>query len=84
MMIAKFKVTSVTEQKNDKQETTSEQIKMMAVTSKPFDKDGNSEDNSFARWTPSGELTMTISNTNLFGQLKTEQPFYLHFTPAES
>ena len=63
---------------------TTENISMMAVTSKPFDKDGNSEDNSFARWTPSGKLEISITNPELIGQIKEGQAFYLDFTPAES
>jgi hypothetical protein len=55
---------------------------MMAVTSKPFDKDGNSEDNSFARWTPCGELSISITNPDLFGKIQEGQAFYLDFTPA--
>jgi hypothetical protein len=55
---------------------------MMAVSDKPFDADGNSEDNSFAKWTPSGELKMTITNPNLFGKLVEGQKYYLDFTLA--
>jgi len=55
---------------------TTENISMMAVTSKPFDKDGNSEDNSFARWTPSGKLEISITNPDLIGQIKEGQVYY--------
>ena len=75
-MIAKFQVTKV--ETNE----TCQNITMMAVTDKPFDPDGKSDDNSFARWTPSGELKMTISNPALFGTLKDGQKFYLNFVEA--
>lgn len=74
--MAKFKVIKV------EPSPTHQNITMSAVTSKPFDKDGNSEDNTFSRWTPTGELTMTITNPNLFEALKEGQKFYLTFTEA--
>lgn len=55
---------------------------MMAVTEKPFDGDGNSDDNSFARWTPSGELKMTITNPRLVGVLREGEKYYLNFVKA--
>lgn len=45
--------------------------------------DGKGEDNTFARYTPSAELKMTITNEDLFGKIKPGQKFYLDFTPAE-
>ncbi|HEY0548178.1 MAG TPA: hypothetical protein VGF13_01175 [Verrucomicrobiae bacterium] len=82
MMRAKFRVTKV-----ETSGTTTpafETVSMMAVSEKPFDQDGNSEDNSFARWTPSGELKMAIQNPALFGKLKEGQTFYLDFTKVET
>jgi len=81
MMRAEFRVTSV-EQFKSGETVTTEQIKMMAVTDAPFNPDGESEDNSFARWTPSGELSMSITNPNLFGKIKQDQKFYLDFVEA--
>lgn len=77
MMIAKFKVTKV-----ENFAANSQQVTMMAVTEKPFDADGKSDDNSFATWTPSGELKMTITNPNLVGALKEGAKFYLNFSEA--
>ncbi|WP_204367562.1 hypothetical protein [Janthinobacterium sp. HH01] len=45
--------------------------------------DGSDEDNSFARWTPSAELTMTINNPDLLGKFKVGDKFYVDFTPAD-
>lgn len=61
---------------------TSEVVQMAPVTSKPFDQDGNSEDNSYARWTPSGSLSLTVTNPNLIGKFKIGQRFYVDFTEA--
>jgi hypothetical protein len=77
-MIAKFKVTNT-----DPIYSGSETLTMMAVTSKPFDAEGASEDNSFARWTPMGELKMTVNNPSLIGQFKAGDEFYLTFTKVE-
>ena len=77
-MIAKFKVINT-----NLIYSGSEQLTMMAVTSKPFDADGASEDNSFARWTPMGKLEMTVNNPNLIGQFKEGDEFYIEFTKVE-
>jgi hypothetical protein len=49
---------------------------------KPFGPNGESEDNTFARYSPSGELTISITNPNLLGKFNPGDPFYLDFTPA--
>ena len=56
------------------------QVNMSAVCGKPFGPEGESEDNTFARYTPSASLSMTITNPNLLGQFKEGQKFYLDFT----
>lgn len=62
----------------------SETVKMAPVCgSAPFGKDGESEDNTFARYTPSGSLSLSITNPALLGQFKPGQKFYADFTPAE-
>lgn len=78
-MRAKFQIQEV---KAWGEPVTGEQLTLIAVTSKPFDPDGNSEDNSFSRWTPSGKLEMSITNPNLLGIFKQGQKFYLDFTEA--
>ena len=82
-MIAKFKVVEVVH--HPLTETTSpafDEIKMMAVTDAPFNAEGDSDDNTFARWTPSGEIKMTITNPSLIGQLHEGEKYYLNFTKA--
>ena len=58
----------------------SDRLTFNAVTTKPFDADGASEDNTFARYTPEAELTMVITNPNLVGQFKEGNTYYLDFT----
>ncbi len=74
-MRAKFNLNKVI-----KQSDTCEELEFSAVTSKPFDANGKSEDNDFATWTPSGSLKMTVTNPALIGSLKEGQTFYLDFT----
>lgn len=78
-MRAKFRITNI-----ERTAANNEDITLMAVSNKPFDADGVSEDNDFARWTPSGALNMSIANPNLLGKFQVGQAFYLDFTPADS
>lgn len=50
---------------------------------KPFGKDGESEDNTFARFTPSGSLQLTVNNPDLLSKIKPGQAFYVDFTLVE-
>jgi hypothetical protein len=79
-MIAKFLVTKAATPEG--WTPAAEQIEMSAVTDKPFDADGNSDDSTFARWTPTGSLAMTITNPALIGQIKVGQKYYIDFTEA--
>ncbi len=61
---------------------TNETITFSAVCTKPFGPDGESEENTFARWTPSASLQITITNSELFGKLQPGAKFYVDFTPV--
>jgi hypothetical protein len=78
IMRAKMKVAdmSITE--------TSDRVHMLAV-SKPegYPADGSDEDNTFALWTPQGELTITINNPALLGKLRPGKKLYLDFYEAD-
>lgn len=52
-------------------------INMRAVTG------GSAEDNSFAKATPSADLTIRIDNPDLRGKVKPGQVFYLNFSEAK-
>ena len=75
-MVAKFRVSKVTKQDG------MVSLEMAPVSAAPFDKDGVSEDNSFAKWTPSGALAMTITNPTLLDTFKEGEKYYLNFSPA--
>lgn len=78
MMRAKLMVIGVTTPYEG-----AEQVSMQPVCGKPFDASGESEDNTYARWTPSGSLSLTITNPALHGQFKYGDTFYADFTRVE-
>lgn len=45
--------------------------------------DGSDEDNTFAKFSPQGELTLTIANPALIGKIEPGTKFYLDFTIVE-
>lgn len=78
MMRAKMVVRSV------ERGETYERITFSAVTGgKPYGPNGENEDNTYSRYTPSAELTMSITNPNLIGTMKAGDTFYLDFTKVE-
>lgn len=61
-----------------------ETLTMSAVCkSGAYPADGSDEDNSFAKFTPTAELKMSITNPNLLGMFKPGQKFYVDFTHSE-
>lgn len=64
--------------------TTSEQLHFHGVAAKAYPADGSDEDNTFAKWSPSVELKISITNPALIGQFKVGEKFYVDFTPAEA
>lgn len=79
MIRAKFQVTSVVRTMDEKNEVSQEDVTLRAVASS----DKSSPNYSWSQYTPSGQLTMTITNKAAFGQLLRGAEFYLDFTPVE-
>ncbi len=48
-----------------------------------FGPDGESENNTFARWTPNAHLQMIITNPALVDKFQAGQKFYVDFTEAK-
>lgn len=82
-MRAKFKIDDVKDFTKTSGKITSQNLVMSAVIPNKFGEDGENEDNDFARWTPSGELTILINNPDLIGAFKRDDKIYLDFTKAE-
>jgi len=58
-----------------------EQLKMNAVAkSTAYPKDGTDEDNTFARWSPQADFSITINNPALHGKFNVGDKFYVDFT----
>ncbi len=78
-MRAKMKVTVV-----EKHSDLYEQLRFSAVSkSDGYPDDGSDENNTFAKWTPIAELTMSITNPDLIGKFIEGQEFYVDFTPVD-
>lgn len=61
-----------------------ETLHLSAVAkSSGYPPDGSDEDNTYAKWSPSGSLQLTIANPALHGKFKAGEKFYLYFTKAE-
>jgi hypothetical protein len=78
MMRAKMKVESVRSFEGR------EDLAMSAVWGdNPFGENGKSEDNTYAKFTPSGSVRLTVNNPDLLGKIKPGQEYYVDFPLAE-
>ena len=83
-MRAKLQVGAVFPHRNADGDTTSETLHFHGVSkSGGYPGDGTDEDNSFAKWSPSVNLQMQVTNPALFGQFEPGQKFYVDFSAAE-
>lgn len=77
-MRAKVSVTDIT-----KPYDGAEEVKFVPVVSgESFGPNGESENNTYARYTPSGDIKLTITNPELHGKFTRGQEFYVDFTEA--
>ncbi|KZL17678.1 hypothetical protein PsAD2_03015 [Pseudovibrio axinellae] len=73
---AKFFVTKITNHHNPSPGEVSAEVTLNAVH--------NGNDNEgWSKWTPSGELKMTITNPAALEQLGLGDTFYIDLTPAD-
>ena len=49
-----------------------------------YPQDGSDEDNSYARWSPSAELSINVQNPALKGKIAVGDTFYVDFTKVEA
>lgn len=47
-----------------------------------YPEDGSDENNTYAKFSPSGMLTLTVANPALIGQFVEGEEYYLDFTKA--
>lgn len=76
-MRAKFKLATVT-----KHEGGSESLQFWPVAATKYGSDGLDEDNTFAKFSPSGDLKLTVCNPALIGKFIPGGAYYLDFTPV--
>lgn len=76
-MRAKFTVQSIEKYEGG------ENLYFYAVCPDKFGENGENEDNDFARWTPSGNLSMSVTNPDLLGKFNEGEKYYLDFTKAD-
>lgn len=62
--------------------STSERLNFSAVAAKSYPEDGSDEDNTYAKFSPQAEFSITITNPALIGQFKVGEKYYVDFTPA--
>jgi hypothetical protein len=61
-----------------------EEVSFAAVAkSDKYPDDGSDEDNTYARFSPSAALKITIANPALLGKIKYGEKYYVDFTVAE-
>lgn len=59
-----------------------EVIKFHAVAASAYPADGTDENNSYAKWTPSAECQVSVTNPRLWDKFKEGQEYYVDFTLA--
>jgi hypothetical protein len=63
--------------------TNGEKVELFCVSkSGGYPADGSDEDNTFAKFSPSGSAVIQIANPVLFGAIKPGEKYYLDFTRA--
>lgn len=78
-MVAKMRIESV----EPSIHTRSERLVMRAVAASSYPADGADEENTFARWTPSARLDISITNPELLGRFRAGRKMYLYFAEVD-
>lgn len=64
---------------------TQETLVFYAVSkSGSYPADGADEDNTYAKFSPSGHLELTIANPALIGKFEVGETYYLDFVPVDA
>ncbi len=84
VMRAKMRVGNIQEHFYGPNGTKSQEtLTMHAVAASKYHEDGSDEDNTFAKFSPSAELKITIANPALFDAFKVDEKYYVDFSKAE-
>lgn len=83
-MRAKLQIGSIIPSRNEAGEVIQEQLHFHGVArSDAYPEDGSDEDNTYAKFSPSVSLDITIANPALIGKFKEGEKFYVDFTLAD-
>lgn len=80
-MRAKVKITSITAYPTDGTPTQETLTFNFPSKDGAYPADGSDEDQSFARYSPQGSLSLTVANPALLGKFAVGDKFYLDFVP---
>ena len=61
---------------------TCDVMTFMCVSAKSYPTDGIHEDNTFSKFSPSGELKINVTNPALLGHIQPGVTFYVDFSPV--
>lgn len=78
-MRAKVKITGVEKQGENRERLTFN----FPAKDGAYPADGSDEDQQFARFSPSGSLSLDVANPNLIGKFAVGDKFYLDFVPID-
>lgn len=78
-MRAKMKIGRI-----EKHAENLETLHFNPVAASKYPGDGMDEDNTYAKFSPSGKLELTIANPALIGKFSEGETYYLDFTKVEA
>lgn len=81
-MRAKLKLHHITPYKDTGGNTTGELLRFHAVAAGAYGPEGNDENNTFAKFSPSASLEIHVANPVLIGKFEIGTEYYVDFTPA--
>ena len=82
-MRAKVRVSNIQTFNDAQGGITSQRLTFNAVCKDAgYPADGSDEDNTFAKWTPSAEFGLSVTNPALFDKFEIGEKYYVDFTPA--
>jgi hypothetical protein len=64
-------------------EATQETLSFNAVAASQYPADGSDEDNTYAKFSPSASLNITVCNPVLLGKFSVGEKYYVDFTKVE-
>lgn len=79
VMRAKMKIGRI-----EKHSETHETLHFSAVAASQYPADGSDENNTYAKFSPQGTLSLTVANPALIGKFEEGESYYLDFTKAEA